>query len=294
MHMIRSMNIVILACLLILTGCFGLADDNVSPPAEGQDTTSTTANINHAPNIDAYYNTQFGIDENRVFDTQSSSYSTAGANVSMYHSVVDIDGDSMAMGWDTDLNGIIDVNVSGQSGFTTLYLPISAWHTIPGTNSEITTTVAFIAIDSHGAGESQLIHINAPQFMPVSQFVITTAFTADGNTAGDGPTTATDDSLVEMTMSTGQDINWAAVSVKISINDGAPLTCAKDSGENAQCVFVEFGTDTTDQLWSVGDGFIISESGQDLCNADTTCNIEITITDTQVGTVLATLSATAV
>ncbi|NCG00363.1 MAG: type IV pilin, partial [Euryarchaeota archaeon] len=58
----------------------------------------------------------------------------------------------------------------------------------------------------------------------------TYVITADGNTAGDGPTTATDDSLVEMTMSTGQDINWAAVSVKISINDGAPLTCAKDSG----------------------------------------------------------------
>jgi len=121
----------------------------------------------------------------------------------------------------------------------------------------------------------------------------TYVITADGNTAGDGPTTATDDSLVEMTMSTGQDINWAAVSVKISINDGAPLTCAKDSGENAQCVFVEFGTDTTDQLWSVGDGFVISESGQDLCNADATCNIEITITDTQVGTVIDTSSATA-
>ena len=122
----------------------------------------------------------------------------------------------------------------------------------------------------------------------------TYVISADGNTAGDGPTTATDDSLVMMTMDKGSDLNWAAVSVKISINDGAPLTCPKDSGENAQCIFVEFGTDTTDQLWSVGDGFVISEAGQDLCNADATCNIEITITDTQVGTVLATLSATAV
>ena len=36
MQMIRNMNIVILAFLLILTGCFGLADDSVSDDAEGQ------------------------------------------------------------------------------------------------------------------------------------------------------------------------------------------------------------------------------------------------------------------
>ena len=292
MQMIRSMNIVILACLLILTGCFGVADDAVSPPAEGQDSTSSTVNINHSPNIDAYFNSVFGIDENLVFDAQSSTYSTAGANVSMYHSAIDIDGESMTMGWDTDLDGIIDINVSGQSGFTLLYLPLSAWHSVPGTISEITSTVAFIAIDVNGAGESQLVHINALQFIPSYQFS-TYAITADGNTAGDGPTTATDDSLVMMTMIQGSDLNWAAVSVKISINDGAPLTCPKDSGENAQCIFVEYGTNTSDQVWSVGDGFIIYESGQNLCDDTATCNIEITITNIQAGEVIDTSSAIA-
>jgi hypothetical protein len=292
MQMIRSMNIVILACLLILTGCFGVADDAVSPPAEGQDSTSTTVNINHSPNIDAYFNSMFGIDENLVFDAQNSTYSTVGANVSMYHSAIDIDGESMTMGWDTDLDGIIDINVLGQSGFTMLYLPLSAWHSVPGTISEFTSTVAFIAIDVNGAGESQLVHINAPQFIPSYQYS-TYAISADGNTAGDGPTTATDDSLVMMTMIQGSDLNWAAVSVKISINDGAPLTCPKDSGENAQCIFVEYGTNTSDQVWSVGDGFIIYEAGQNLCDDTATCNIEITITNIQAGEVIDTSSATA-
>jgi len=49
-------------------------------------------------------------------------------------------------------------------------------------------------------------------------------FTADGAIEGQ-PSTATDDSLVRMTMNQGQAINWAAVSVSVSINDGAPITC---------------------------------------------------------------------
>ena len=121
----------------------------------------------------------------------------------------------------------------------------------------------------------------------------TYVISADGNTAGDGPTTATDDSLVMMTMDKGSDLNWAAVSVKISINDGAPLTCPKDSGENAQCIYVEYGTDTSDQVWSAGDGFIIYEAGQNLCDDTATCSIEITITNIQAGEVIDTSSAIA-
>ena len=49
MQTIRNLNILILAFLLILTGCFGLADDAVSGDAEGQtntnDGTDTTTNI---------------------------------------------------------------------------------------------------------------------------------------------------------------------------------------------------------------------------------------------------------
>ena len=82
--------------------------------------------INHSPNINAYYNSMFGIDENRVLDPLTNITSTVGANVSMYHSAVDIDGDFMTMGWDTDLDGSIDVNISGQHGFTSIYLPLSS------------------------------------------------------------------------------------------------------------------------------------------------------------------------
>ena len=283
MEMIRTLNIVTLTCLLILTGCFGLADVAVTPPAEGQEPTSTTANINHVPNINVYFNPMLGVDENRVMDIATNITSTIGANISMYHSAIDIDGDAMTMGWDIDLDGMIDVNVSTQSGFTTLYLPLAAWHTVPGASAELTTTVAFVAFDSNGAGTSELINVNTPQFSPNRNYGLT-LYVFDAEDAQGSPSEAIDDNLVRVTMTQGSDINWAAISVKISVNNGAPVTCDNPGATGGGCVLVEFG-DTSDQVWSVGDGVTIKESSA-LCTVGETCSVTVTITDTQEGKTL--------
>jgi microcompartment protein CcmK/EutM len=290
MEMIRTLNIVTLTCLLILTGCFGLADDAVTPPAEGQEPTSTTANINHVPNINVYFNPMLGVDENRVMDIATNITSTIGANISMYHSAIDIDGDAMTMGWDIDLDGIIDVNVSTQSGFTTLYLPLAAWHTVPGASTELTTTVAFVAFDSNGAGTSELINVNTPQFAPIQNYH-STLYIMDAEDANGSPSDGIEDNLVRVTMTQGRDLDWAAISVKISVNNGAPVTCDNPGATGGGCVLVEFG-DTTDQVWSVGDGVTIVESSA-LCAAGEVCSISVTITDTQEGKTLDESSAVA-
>ena len=76
-------------------------------------------------------------------------------------------------------------------------------------------------------------------------------------------TTGTDDPLVRITMTQGVAINWATVDVKISINNGAPITCDNPGNEGgAACALIEFG-DSTDSEWSVGDGVTVVESGQD-------------------------------
>ncbi|MGB0489710.1 MAG: archaellin/type IV pilin N-terminal domain-containing protein, partial [Candidatus Poseidoniaceae archaeon] len=94
-------------------------------------------------------------------------------------------------------------------------------------------------------------------------------------------TTGTDDPLVRITMTQGVAINWATVDVKISINNGAPITCDNPGNEGgAACALIEFG-DSTDSEWSVGDGVTVVESGQDLCNA--VCSVKITITDVREG-----------
>jgi len=285
MHMIRAINVLTLACLLVLTGCFGVADDTISPEAEGQTPTSTSM-LNHVPSIDVFQYTQSGIEEYWVMDPLTNTSSVIGANVSLYHAAIDVDGDLANMGWDIDLDGTIDQNVSDHSGFSTVFIPTSAWHAYPShqmPNSILSqmTSIAFIAIDASGNAVSQFLHINSPPFspayigmLPIYQF---SAEDANGDT-----TDGTDDNLVRVTMSQGGDLNWASISVKISVDNAAPVTCDNPGATGGSCGLVEFGS-TSDQVWSVGDGVTIVETGQNLCDAGQTCEVRVTITDTREG-----------
>ena len=266
-----------LASLLILTGCFGLGDDTITP-ADGED--SHTHSDNHPPNIHALFNNLMGIEDYRAPLNATHEHSI-GANVSVYHSVIDIDGDALTMGWDIDLDGTIDFNVSTLSGFETLFIPSSLWHTIPGTYEESMITIAFIAIDSNNTGASQLIDINPRQDVGVFDTSMNYIFV--GEDATGSVTDGTGDDLVRITMSQGGDLNWASISVKISVDNGAPVTCSNGDA-SGNCDLVEFGN-TGDQFWSVGDGVTIVESGQDLCTSGT-CVIKVTITDTREGKTL--------
>ena len=92
-----------------------------------------------------------------------------------------------------------------------------------------------------------------------------------------GVGTGSNDNLIWLTMNYGSDINWAAVSVKISVDGGAPVICDNPGvSGSSPCALVEYGN-TDDQWWSVGDGVTIVENGQDLCSSD--CNIDVTIID---------------
>ena len=105
-----------------------------------------------------------------------------------------------------------------------------------------------------------------------------------GEDAADSVSNATDDDLVHITMSKGSDLNWASVSVKISVDNGAPITCSNgDASED--CVIIEYGN-TGDQFWSVGDGVTIKESGMDICSSGTSCLVTVTIVDTREGKTL--------
>jgi hypothetical protein len=94
----------------------------------------------------------------------------------------------------------------------------------------------------------------------------------------------TDDNLIMLTMDQGGDINWASVSVKLSIDGGSPVFCDNPGGEGGVCVLVDNGRDTNDQFWSVGDTVTIVETGTDLCSS--TCSIDVTITDVREGKVI--------
>ena len=86
-----------------------------------------------------------------------------------------------------------------------------------------------------------------------------------------------------VTMTQGGDLNWASLSVQVSVNDSAPITCDNPEESGGECQFVEFGN-TDDQVWSVGDGVTLYENGLDICSD--VCSLDIKIVDTREGKVI--------
>ena len=295
-----------MACLLFLTGCFGLVDDTITPDAEGQ-TPATEGNnsTNHAPFIDttSILNQLDYMQEDLArsymsYDSMTGEEVLNGFNVSLYHAAIDLDGDVMTMGWDINLDGSIDTPATMASGLTNLSIDIELWIDISdliGVQGYYQITVAFIAIDEHGAGNAEFVELLGAYGVESGNTDGNLAlYVFDAEDASGSPTAGTSDNLVRVTMTQGSAINWAAISVKVSVNNEAPVTCNNPgmSGTTAGCDLIEFGQ-TTDDNWAVGDGVTIVENGVSLCDAaPSPCNITVTITDVQEGKIIDQSSAT--
>jgi hypothetical protein len=281
---VRVMTAVLLT--MMLSGCLGAGDTaedgsdgggGLIPTAQG--TSTTVVNGNYLPIANAH---QVGpLTENVTYVSANSSGVLQGMNVSVYHSALDPDGSTLAMGWDLNLDGTIDVPVSNSQGFTIIYIPISDWNVVPGTdNNSHMVSVAFYAIDANGGKDVALLDLHSR--IPAGPWWMNSGLYAmSGKDAQGTPGTGTADNLIMLTMDQGGDINWAAVSVKLSIDGAAPVTCDNPGVDGTSvCSLVEFGN-TDDQVWSVGDGVTVVENGQELCSGS--CSIDVTVTDTREG-----------
>ena len=276
MQLLRTINVLTLASLLILTGCFGLVDDTITP-ADGED--SHAHSDNNEPSSTFFLNTNQQMVENLIFDQTTGDATVTSITLSVYSAAVDPDGDNITCGWDIDLDGNVDYPTICTGEFTNLTIPIADWIEIPG-SSESIRSIAFIVSDEPGAAIADILDLQVPYTDGNLAF-----YAFGGEDATGSVTDGTDDDLVRITMSQGGDLNWASVSVKISVDNGAPVTCSNnDNTSSNNCNLVEFGN-TGDQFWSVGDGVTIVESGQDLCTTGT-CVIKVTITDTREGKTL--------
>gem|GEM_PF-707265 len=299
----RRMIAVLCTSLILLSGCLGgtgqtdgSGDAGIIPTAQGSQTTvvngnylpivegeqmgTTTENISWAWENQTTTVTTTSPNGNVTTTTETTSGfyngTLIGMNVTLYHSAIDPDGGPLAMGWDMNLDGIVDIPVSANSGFTTTHVTLNQWHSIPFSSMKI-TTVAFIATDSMGDRGVELVDIysTTPQGPWYSSL-----YAFSGKDAQGTPGAGTDDNLIMVTMDQGGDINWASISVKLSVDGAAPVTCDNPGGSGGVCGLVEFGT-TDDQVWSVGDGVTIIETGTNVCGGD--CTIDVTITDTREG-----------
>ena len=275
MQLLRTINVLTLASLLILTGCFGLVDDTITP-ADGED--SHAHSDNNEPSSTFFLNTNQQMVENLIFDQTTGDATVTSITLSVYSAAVDPDGDNITCGWDIDLDGNVDYPTICTGEFTNLTIPIADWIEIPG-SSESIRSIAFIVSDEPGAAIADILDLQVPYTDGNLAF-----YAFGGEDATGSVTDGTDDDLVRITMSQGGNLNWASVSVKISVDNGAPVTCDNPGLTGGNCGLIEFGDDG-DNFWSVGDGVTIVESGQDLCTSGT-CVIKVTITDTREGKTL--------
>jgi hypothetical protein len=274
MQLLRTINVLTMASLLILTGCFGIGDDTITP-ADGED--SHPHSDNNEPSSTFFHNTNQQMIENLIFNQTTGDATVTSITLSVYSAAVDPDGDNITCGWDIDLDGNVDYPTICTGEFTNLTIPMADWIEIPG-SSESIHSIAFIVSDEPGAAIADILDLQIP-----SDDGYYGTYVFGGVDATGSVTDGTGDDLVRITMTQGGDLNWASISVKISVDNGAPVTCSNGDA-SGNCDLIEFGN-TGDQFWSVGDGVTIVESGQDLCTSGS-CVIKVTITDTQLGVTL--------
>ena len=287
MNAIRSFNVITLTLILVLAGCFGASDGTVSAE-EG-------AELNSAPVLDATSLFQ------EVVCTNTS------CSIDVYHAAVDPDGDSFDLGWDLDLDGVIDTQLNTNRGIEIIQIPTGYFvsaitdqyvessqgvcenslaivtETTYTVASQI-TTIALLAEDSNGATSGYLHTVTGEETMTNTSLSIIIScegghldtYTWNDNDAkgATAMSDSTDDALIEVTMASGSALNWAVVKISISVDGGTPQACS-DAGT---CSFTTFESGN-DQAWEAGEGITIVENGQDLCNGDDGgCSIQVTIT----------------
>jgi len=303
----RVMTAVLLTTMMMLSGCLGgggTAEDGsdggggLIPTAQGS-TVTTVVNGNYLPIIsvaqmgDTVEDVAWAWENETTTTTTTSANGTTtnttevtssfyngtlvGMNVNLYHAAVDPDGASMTMGWDMNLDGIIDVAVTSNSGFTTVNIPLNQWHEIPTRDQQI-TSAAFLAIDTAGDRSAMLLDIysHTPEGPWSEDRSPGPSYTFTGHDAQGTPGTDTSDNLIMLTMDTATNpIGWSEIQVQLVIDGAAPVTCDNPGVDGTSvCSLFEFGN-TDDQVWSAGSGVTIVENGQELCSGS--CSIDVTI-----------------
>ena len=279
MKLVRSMNIITLSAILVLAGCFGFGDTTEATPG------GTTMSDYPAVTVDLML-PEWDCDGGGTCTTE------------VYHAAVHPAGDAMTMGWDTDLDGTIDVPVTVNQGFTEITIQESEFDIPSNDDLVLRHTMAFVAEDSNGHTTASMLTVYNDDYV----------FGNNGNGGGapmmwlfssrdanGAMSDAGEETLVHIKMDQGTGLSWSVVKVNIVVDGGAAMTCVNANLDttNAACTF---SPDTVDSEWNVPEEITISEGAADLCDGQNGgCDIDVTITKLGVGNqndmVLAVLNA---
>jgi len=262
MSSVRSVNIITLSLILVLAGCFGFGSNSEATPG------GSSMNGYPAVTVDLTLPT---------WDCDAGSCTTE-----VYHAAVHPDGDSMTMGWDTDLDGSIDVPVTVNQGFTEITISETLLSTPVNDDLIPRHTMAFIAEDTSSQSTASMLTVYAPDDFVAGGSSNLVLYTFSDRDAAGTMSDATGDNLVHIKMTQGDDLSWSLLKVSIVVDGGNSLICANaaiDDG-TADCTYTTDG----DASWSVAEEITISEGDVDLCDGvNGGCDVEVTITKIGVG-----------
>ena len=202
---------------------------------------------------------------------------------------LDPDGDSMTKGIDTNFDGIIDIPIVPNHGFTVVAIDNSTnkeiWNLMSTDCEQI--DLAFIAIDEHGASTVEFIHFFGADSCDEDDYDDSGGsldfYSFMDNDAAGTMSDSGGEALVEIMMTQGTGLNWALLKVVISVDGGTPTACG-DADSDMGCTWTPFEGDGNDQAWEASEGITISEGTGDLCDgADGGCAIQVTLTKTGTG-----------
>ncbi|MEE2811811.1 MAG: hypothetical protein VX627_02135 [Candidatus Thermoplasmatota archaeon] len=183
-------------------------------------------------------------------------------DITAYHAMLDWNGSIDFAGWDVDLDGIVDYEVTSPNGITDITVDDDD---VVESDDFLRFTVAFGAVDSDGNWGWEMLS-NGDDMV---NYASTTrnSFTATDSDAS--TSAATDDNLMRVTWQFAEDdLNWAFVSIKLGVGD-AVYDCSTDGTE--ECSIGQDGSD--DSMWETTEFLTLSESGSDICSGS--CSVDI-------------------
>ena len=302
MNPTRTLNVVTLSIILLLAGCFGLGDS-----AEASD------EHEHSPNAAPVLHGELMLDHaDEGLEINLLDCSGTACTLTAYHAAVDPDGDLMNLGYDFDLDGTIDYQLTNYRGITDLQIPrtefveevilvdeiIEESNCINGqqlvvtetsTISRMITSVALISVDENNAASAILL--TTGELYDISTIISNTtegclndfsSYSFDSRDASGTMSDAAGEKLVHVKMTQGDDLSWSVLKVSIVVDGGNSLTCADASLDDgtADCTYM---TDE-DNSWSVAEEITIMEGDVDLCDGqEGGCDVDVTLTKIGVG-----------
>jgi len=283
----KNVYVLMLALIIVLSGCFGATTDDSDAQDSGENSGGTGTTFTGADNLPPVISVSH---MNDVEFYEGSDCTTAGFSVSARHAMTDWDGTIQQAGWDIDLDGTIDYSVTADEGYTTLQIPMSAmiWYNDSGWNdgqsntygsAKLQNSIAFGAQDDDGEFVSSAIYLiqktayNEYNGNPFYQTYVDDepcrdfSNPADYNFSyADNPdmvSSSGEDYLVDITRTNGiAGISWDAIQVRFNGNAEGERVCQLSSpSNNSDCIIIQNGGQD-DTMWEPGESITLREGEQ--------------------------------